>query len=158
MPRTRTIKHEIDIDAPRDQIWEVLARLDSFGDYSPVVKGDTILSEQRDGVGAERRCDAYRPGHIDERVVAWDEGARIALEVVGGMPIKGTGVWTLTGTDPTNVTFQLDYAPRFGPIGFVMDKMMMAREMDKGFASNLAGLKAHVEDGAIISDKFIETQ
>lgn len=147
MIATRTIRHEISIDAPRERVWEVLSRLDRFGDYSPMVKEVSMLTEQSRGVGAERRCHAYRPGHVDERVVAWEDGSTVALEVTGGMPITGTGVWTLTGSEPTTVSFQLDYRPRLGPIGLLMDRLMMGRQMDKGFASNLAGLKAHVESG-----------
>jgi uncharacterized membrane protein len=154
MAERRTIRHEIQIEAPRDRVWSALARLDGFSSYSPMVKSSRLLTEQSQGVGAERRCDAYRPGHIDERVVDWLDHERIALEVIGGMPITGIGTWTLSGSEPTRVVFELEYAPRLGWIGSMMDVLMMRREMTKGFAANLAGLKQHVEHGRVIEDRL----
>jgi uncharacterized membrane protein len=154
MSRTRTIEHSTVIEAPPSRVWQVLSRLDGFGDYSPMVKSATLLSEQREGVGAERRCDAYRPGHIDERVVGWEEEKCLALEVIGGMPVTGVGVWSLSGDQFTEVTFRLDYRPKLGPIGALTDRLMMNREMTKGFKANLAGLKAHVEEGTVIDAGF----
>lgn len=145
MAAQKTISHEVEIDADRESVWEVIAHLEGFSSYSPMVKSSKLLTEKSVGVGAERRCDAYRPGHIVERVVEWVEGERIALEVIGGMPIRGTGVWTLSGSEPTRVRFELAYQPRYGIIGTVMDAAMMRREMGKGFAANLIGLKEHVE-------------
>lgn len=156
MARPRTIRHEIDIDATRGRVWTVIARLDQFSDYSPMVKASRLLTEQSEGVGAERRCDAYRPGHIDERVVEWVDGERIGLEVIGGMPITGTGVWTLSGGEPTRVLFELTYQPRLGLIGAILDATMMRREMKKGFAANLAGLKQHVEHGRSIGNRLAD--
>ena len=157
MARTRIIEHSIDIDAPKQRVWDVLSRLEKFSDYSPMVRDVTMLTEQTSGVGTERRCDAYSFGRVEERVIDWEEGRRISLKVIGGMPIEGTAVWTITGHQPTTVNFRLEYTPKYGPLGFLMDEMMLNRVMSKGLQSNLAGLKVHIEEGRIIADKVAHT-
>ena len=135
------------IDAPRQAVWSVLADLDRFADFSPMVRRVERLDGPRSGVGAGRRCAAMRAGHIDERVVDWEEGRRLALEVVGGMPIRGVGVWMLEGDRPTEVSFRLEYRPRFGPAGRLMDRVVMRTQMERGFVANLDGLRRLVEAG-----------
>jgi uncharacterized membrane protein len=151
--RTQIIEHSIDIDAPKQRVWNVLSCLENFDDYSPMVRDVTMLTEQTSGVGSERRCDAYSFGGVEERVTDWDEGHRISLEVIGGMPIEGTAVWTVTGPQPTTVNFRFEYTPKYGPLGFLMDRMMLNRVLSKGLQSNLVGLKVHIEDGSLVTNR-----
>ena len=47
--------------------------------------------------------------------------------------------------DTTKVTVSPDYRVKYGPIGLVMDRLMVRRMYEKGMASLLHGLKEHVE-------------
>jgi hypothetical protein len=48
----------------------------------------------------------------------------------------------------TRVDQQQEYELKFGPIGAVLDALVMRRKWDAGIKAFFAGLKRHVEKGA----------
>ncbi len=48
------LKNSVEIDAPPDAVWAVLAQLDALAEYDPGVEKSELLSAQASGVGAER--------------------------------------------------------------------------------------------------------
>ncbi len=81
-PTTTTVGVDIRIDAPKPDVWRVLADLERLQDYDPFVVKSFFLSAVREGVGATRQCDVPDGTHVQERVVSWQEGDGYVLEVL----------------------------------------------------------------------------
>ncbi len=54
--------------------------------------------------------------------------------------------------DGTIVSVSPDYQLKFGPIGALVDRLILGRQMRKGMDELLAGLKYHVETGELVGD------
>ena len=70
---TTTIHNHIDIAATPEQVWDVLADLDRLHESDPVVTRSALVGGQREGVGAQRRCDARQGRYFVETVTEWDQ-------------------------------------------------------------------------------------
>ena len=55
--------------------------------------------------------------------------------------------------DDTIVTVTADYKFKYGPIGALLDWLILARRLRKGMAGLLAGLKYYVETGHLVGDQ-----
>ena len=49
---------------------------------------------------------------------------------------------------------ELRYGVRFGPIGALMNALIMRRKLEQGLVSSIKGLKHHVETGELIGVDF----
>ncbi len=78
---TTIVSADIKIDAPKLDVWRVLADLEKVQDYDPWVVKSFYLSEAREGVGASRQCDLPGGNYVRERVISWREGDGYVLEI-----------------------------------------------------------------------------
>jgi carbon monoxide dehydrogenase subunit G len=142
------LHHEVSIEAPAGDVWRVLADLEQVQHYNPVVAQARYISSNREGVGAARRC-AFKPkGFSVERVIEWRPEELLGLEVVeSSWPLRSSRWWTKLSPENggTQVSQELEYEPKFGPLGKAMDAAMMRRKMDKVIADIFDGLKEFVE-------------
>ena len=146
-----TLHHEIGIDAPVDQVWNVLADIESVQHYNPDVASAHCVSASREGVGAIRQCQLKPKGSVTERVTVWDAQRALGLEVAeSDWPIvymrwrtelKPEGRRTLVAQD-------LEYRLKFGLLGRVMDALVMRRKLRQGIGQVFQGLKRYVEAAA----------
>ncbi len=74
----------IQIDAPRDKVWNILADLETVKDYDSEIINAFYISENREGVGAARQCDLPDGGYIKERITEWNPGQGYSLIVDEG--------------------------------------------------------------------------
>lgn len=153
-----------EIKAPASKIW---AALSDFGgihlynasvDRSPINEGTPPS-----GVGSERTCHLYDGNHIQERVVESVDEEKLAVEIFEtSMPLKSAlGVFTLVPTPSggTRVTVSMTYVVKYGPIGKLMDVLMVKRMMGPSMSGLLAGLDHYVTTGNTISKGWTpETQ
>ena len=148
----KAVSYQIHVDAPTEKVWNILADFGGVYRYSPGVRSSHSTSQVNGGVGATRHCDLLPAGSVEERIVEWTEGQSYTLEIYEG---KGTppfkhAVATLKlkpEAGGTRVFASLDYSLKYGPVGAVMDKVMVQRFLDKGFQGLLSGLKHHAETG-----------
>lgn len=139
----QTIEQEVYIDATPEAVWAVLGDLGSFADWSPVVR--SVTHDGRDGVGATRTCRVSPMGRLDEEVVEWDPGHRVALRTTGGMPMEATATWTINPDgDGAQATVVLDYELKGGAVGRLLDRAMVRNQLDRNFRRNLEGLRDRV--------------
>lgn len=138
------------IDRPRAEVWRTLADLEAVELYSPGVKTAQSTSEHREGVGASRYCDFHGPGSVHERVVHWEEGERLGISIEKGFPADNVVAdFRLTEVDGgTLVEVEFSYDPKFGPLGALMDRVMMRSYAEKAMHGLMKGLKRHSETGA----------
>ncbi len=147
------LKAEIRIAAPKQRVWQTLADLGGIHHFHPGVKDSYYLSDERDGVGASRRCELKPAGQLDERVVEWVEGETLALDIVetrGMPPLRDAGGrFTLSEENgETVVALALRYEVGLGFLGPIIDALMMRRQFERTVPAVLRGLKRHVESGA----------
>ena len=137
------------IDAPPDQVWRTLADLEAVEQYSPGVRSASYTSVEREGVGASRSCDFHGPGTVHERVVHWEEGERLAIQIEKGFPADDVMAdFRLNAVEGgTRVEVHFSYEPRYGPIGSLMDRIMMRAYAERAMQSLVKGLKRHTETG-----------
>lgn len=143
-----TIKHEYSANCPPEALWAVLRDLTAVARYNPQVKSARISGRKVSGVGAMRSCDLEPKGRVVERVTDYDEGRELGLEVVeSDWPI--TFMKWVTRIEPdgsgARLTQSLDYGMKFGPVGWLLDTLMMRRAITRNIGRALEGLIAEAE-------------
>lgn len=148
------IETHLEIAAPKEEVWRILADLGGVQSFHPLVKKSYYNPGKRSGVGASRHCDFKPFGQVEETAIEWNEGESITLRLHDGKglpPFKkalGTfGVREATGGSVASVRFE--YSMRYGPLGALMDVFMVKRQFMKGLRQMLAGLKSYAEDRAL---------
>jgi hypothetical protein len=138
-----TIRHEVQAACSPECIWAFLADLEAVERYNPGVKRASIEGSQRSGVGAQRSCDLVPKGRVVERVTHWEEGHALGLEVVeSDWPIHFMR-W-VTRIEPTDggtrITQSLEYAVKHGPLGWLLDRLVMKRRLTSALDDVFASL------------------
>ena len=129
-------------NCPPEHVWALLSDLEAVERYNPTVRTATVQGARRTGVGAERACELVPKGRVVERVTHWEDGRAVGLEVAeSDWPIHFMR-W-VTRLEPagatTRITQSLEYKVKFGPVGWLLDNLVMKRKLtstlDKVFAS-----------------------
>jgi len=143
-----TLRHDIRANCAPGRIWALLADLEAVHRYSPSVRSARIEGERRSGVGAMRSCELVPNGRVVERVTLWEDGRAVGLEVAeSDWPIHFMRWVTRIEPDGegTRITQELEYAVKFGPVGWLLDRMMMKRKLTATLDSVFASLVQHAE-------------
>ena len=159
-----TFTETVEIAAPRDRVWEVLADIGSIHRWNPGVKGSQTTSENPSGEGSTRHCDLQRRGgkdvgFLEERAFDWREGEGYRIEITeSNLPFREAVIsFTLADDgEQTRVGVSPAYALRFGPLGRALDALVVRRRYRKGMRDMLAGLKQYVETGVEVDDRIPE--
>ena len=140
---------EIKIDAPIDDVWEVLGDVGAIYRWNPGVVKSHLTTDEGTGVGACRYCDLGGKNYLDEKVVEWQAGERLTMRITGtNLPFKSADIrFRLRAEDEsTVVSVSPDYALKFGALGTLLDRVYVRRSYLKGMNALLAGLKRYVEN------------
>jgi hypothetical protein len=126
------IQHEIEARCAPDRVWTLLADLEAVQRYNPGVRAAKIQGSKRTGVGATRVCELLPKGRVVERVTQWEDGRTLGLEVSeSDWPIHFMR-W-VTRVEPkgggTRITQELEYRVKFGPVGWLLDRLAMERKL-----------------------------
>ena len=158
-----TLIHEITINAPKSQVWEVIANLGGVVNFHPLVTHSYYVTDDQQGTGAARVCELGPNTSVNETAIAWNEGESYTLDVQftkgqkppvhrfhGTMSVRDQGTGTVA-------EIRLDYDPKFGPLGKLMDILMLRPQFNKLAPTMLKGLKHHVETGVSV-DPMVMSQ
>ena len=146
-----TLRHQIRIEAPVEAVWKAVADLVAVRHYNPMVTSARYVTEQREGVGARRRCELKPKGWVEERVWDWNPPHVIGLEVAASeWPLVFMKWRTTLAKDgkSTVVGQEMNYKVKFGLLGALLDALVMRRKLDEGIGEIFEGLKRYVESGA----------
>ena len=127
-----TIHHDLHAACTPDRVWKLLADLEAVKRYNHTVKEVAIVGEQRDGVGARRSCQLLPSGRVLERVTHWEQGSALGLEVAeSDWPVHFMRWVTRIAPDEagTRITQTLEYRMKLGPVGWLLDKLVMRRKL-----------------------------
>ncbi len=144
-----------DIPLPTADVWTALADISGVHRFHPSVSRSALLGEQPQGIGARRTCEFYDGNRIEEEVVRWEEGRSMEVEITAGsMPL--TRARARLELEPrlngSRVVMRMDYTPKWGPLGKLMDVMMMRERFRATLAGVLEGLQTHLETGAVVGE------
>jgi len=150
---TLTITREVASSAT--QVWDALCDYEGISAWNPNLKDSYLLEGScTSGEGALRQCDMKDGKNwIRERVVAWRHGESYTVDIYEGtMPLRSAratlGVKPL-GNGTSEAFMRLEYTPKFGPLGVVMNAVMMRSMMKKNMAAVLEGLASHLQGHAM---------
>jgi hypothetical protein len=143
-----TIRHEVHAACPPQIVWKILADLEEVARYNPGVRSAETLGPQRTGIGAMRACELVPKGRVVERVTHWEEGRALGLEVAeSDWPIQFMR-W-VTRLEPhnggTRIFQELEYAPKFGPFGWLLDRLVMRNKLTATLDGVFSSLAKHAE-------------
>ena len=151
-----TLSSEIRIDAPKENVWRILADFGAVQNFAANVSRSYYTSDTKEGFGVTRHCDLQNPsGYVEERVTEWREGDGYTFDIYeSNAPLKRAAIDISLKRNGarTMVTATLDYQLKFGPIGSLLDLLIVRQQFRKGISSPLAGLKHHVETGELVGD------
>lgn len=106
------------IDAPPTSVWAVLSDLGQIASWTDAVDHSCLTTEQRTGVGAQRRVQSG-PATLLETMVSWvpDKELSYQLEGLPKAVHEVTNCWTLepgpnTGTTEATLTTTITPGPR----------------------------------------------
>jgi ligand-binding SRPBCC domain-containing protein len=142
------LENSIRIDAAPERVWSVLATLDALDKYDPGVSKSEIVSTAKEGPGAARRCDLAPGGWFKERVADWRPNEALSFELYEcSLPVRRLRhSYTLVRDGGATVVRQrMEYELTFGPLGRLLDAVMVRRKWNAGIQSFFSGLKRQVE-------------
>ena len=137
--------------------WEAISKMGAVQDWHPNVARATVLTTYDTGIGASRRVEFQDGNSVVETVIEESEQQFTKVEMTESPMIKEALVTIRTkerSADTTEVTFSIDYSLKFGPIGWLIDAVMMKRIFGKVFPIALAGLSYHLETGNLVTDSI----
>ncbi|MEO1060954.1 MAG: SRPBCC family protein [Actinomycetota bacterium] len=141
------LRADIVIAAPRTRVWDLLADLESVALWSPAVRAAECTSDRPRGLGAQRRCHMRPRGWLTETVTAWEPERLIELTVDQASPIKhGVGRFELSDHGRgTRLRAGFLYEVRLGPLGPVIDRLVVHRQLSSSWEQAVQGLRGHAE-------------
>ena len=144
------IQTNIVIGAPRYLAWEALADLEGVSRWNPAIKAAECISDERRGLGARRRCYMHPSGWMVESVVEWEPEQVIAFAIENAPPIRTGLARFVLSDDETETRLQatFNYEVRFGPLGPVIDRLVVHRHLSSAWNDGMDGLRRHLEEQA----------
>lgn len=138
-----------------DRVWQTLSGLSNVCHYHPQVEHSESLNGQERGVGARRQCTMYTGERVEELVTAYDESNRtITIEVTdhGPFPLTHMEVTATVHRHRLGSLVELDatFQPKFGPLGWLLAKLVMKRQFRTVLGELLTGLDTHLKTGRIV--------
>jgi uncharacterized protein YndB with AHSA1/START domain len=140
----RTIEVKRHIEAPRKDVWAVLADFPNIASWNGGVKNSFSTNDAANGVGAKRHCDLAPMGALEETVQVWEPDTRmeISIDSAEGLPIRaGLAKFVLqSSASGTDVSIIYSYQPKFGFVGELMGRLVLDGQLTKGFTGFLKDL------------------
>ena len=137
------LNHRMDARCPPQSLWRHLSDIEAVAKYNPLIKAARARGTRSTGIGAERECDLEPTGKVVERVITWEEGRAVGLELIeSDWPVR-TMRW-VTRIEPLGsgsvLSQRLEYEAKFGPLGWLLDAVVLRRNIRRNVERALRGL------------------
>ncbi len=135
-------------------VWSVLDDFGSVYKYNPGVKSSSILGQKATGLGAQRICNFYDGSSLKETITKYEPNHGYSFRLHDfALPLKeATSHFKLTplsgGRSLLSIT--LEFVPKFGPLGWLLGKVMMRPMLRKALRALTKGLEDHMNTGELI--------
>ena len=135
--------------------WAAISKMGAVQDWHPNVAKAEVLTDHDSGLGASRRVVFHDGRSVVEEVIAESEQEFTTVRMTESPMLKSATVTITTKeltAESTEVTFSIEYSVQYGPIGWLIDNLMMKRVFRNVFDVALAGLSYHLETGELVAD------
>jgi uncharacterized protein YndB with AHSA1/START domain len=141
------IQTDLVINAPRHLVWDALADIRSVVAWNPGIDDVECLSEKTTGLGARRRCFTHPTGWMTESISEWQEGRLIAFSIEDAPPLKNGVARFILGEEDgaTRLDARFEYEVKLGPIGPVVDRLIVYRKLSAAWRHGIEGLRNYTE-------------
>jgi carbon monoxide dehydrogenase subunit G len=150
-PEMNQLSSIASVRAPLARVWETIADVGTIAAWHPGVERSPVLSAHRTGLGAVRRVELYDGSSAVEEVTSLDEGRSLTVTMSEHTMPMSHGAATFAvepdGDGRTKVTMTMDYEMKYGPLGWLMNAVVLRPILTKLFASVLKGLDHHLVTG-----------
>jgi len=152
-----TIYKEIELNIAKERAWEIIADLGGIVNFHPFVTNSYYTSDSLAGEGAARVCEFGPSQVINERAIAWNDGENFTLDISfikGPKPPVNYLHGTMGVRETANgsaVYLEIEYQTKFGPIGAIMDRMMMRPQYEKLIDGVMKGLRHYTDSGETVN-------
>jgi len=145
---TREIKSDV------NAVWAVLDDFASIYKYNPSVKHSELLSNKTTGMDAQRICHFYDGTSLKETITHYQPNKGYGFELSDfKLPLKFAETQislNSVGVAKSSVTVTLSFVPKFGPLGWLMAKLLMKPMLKKALTGLLQGLDDHTRSGQLV--------
>ncbi len=151
------INKRVLINAPREQVWQVIADFGGVERWAPTVVKSRCATEVKGGLGAKRILTTTRGNVTEEVIVEWNEGHSFTFDIPDGLALVIKTLqetWSVEqSSNGATVVVKMDYQTKHGILSSILDSLFVRRELRWILVQNLAGLKYHIETGGIVTRK-----
>lgn len=143
------------IDVSLNRVWAVLDDFGNIYKYNPGVKSSTLLSTTKSGIGAKRICHFYDGNSLKETITEYKDKQGYSFVLSDfKLPLKMAKTKILVrakGENATQIQVVLSFQPKFGPLGWLMAKVLLKPALKKAMKGLTKGLDDHIRSGQIVS-------
>ena len=144
----RTITLSGTIKASHKDVWTALADFGDVAAWAPYMRISHIVGSRETGVGTRRAMQHELGFRFEELVTSWTEGEGFEFDVLKA-PWPMTEVsesWRLDGDGGSvRVTTTVRYAMKLGPLGALLDTLLVRFVVKREMRSGVRGLKEYLE-------------
>jgi uncharacterized membrane protein len=144
----RLLEERVEIGAPADRVWEVLADFGNVAGWAPYMRSSHLIGDRHSGIGMRRGMRHAWGFRFEEVVTQWHEGKGFAFDVLKApFPMKDVKeVWVLAPEDGhTAVETQVRYGTHLGFLGGIVDWLLVRFVVRREMRAGLRGLKEFTE-------------
>ena len=161
----RSATYSVLIAMPRAAAWEKLSDLSLAHHYVPGLVRSEIITATKMGLGASRRVYQSETRCIDETVIEWQEGQGFLIRLHRGdkgapPPFReATFRYWLedAGVDATRLTTTLAYTPRWGVLGRMLDRLLLAKAIRGSVRDVAICLRDFYQTGQAVTPERLQT-
>ncbi len=134
-----------------DTVWNILDNFGGVYAYNPAVESSEVIGKKLTGLGAQRVCRFYDGSSLKETIIEYlpKEGYSFKLSDFA-LPLKtATSHFRLTplSADTSELSITFEFQPKFGPLGWLMAKLLMRPVLTKALAGVANGLDDYLSTG-----------
>jgi hypothetical protein len=144
----RVLQEQVTISASGESAWMALADFGDVAAWAPYMRVSHLVGTQQSGIGTRRAMQHELGFRFEERVTAWEEGKGLAFDVLKApWPMKDVREsWRVEPGNPScTVSTRVEYDMKLGPLGALLDWMLVRFIVRREMRSGVRGLKAYLE-------------
>jgi len=139
-----TFETAINIEAPIEKVWEVLADIGFISKWNPGVHESYATSDETTGLGATRFCDLGGKNFVKEQVVEFETCRKLTMRVTGtNIPMEEADIHFTLVVDGghTWVTCAPQLYPQVWALGLAHGPFLRSGQLREKYAEPAARLK-----------------
>lgn len=143
----RELTEHIEIDAPPQAVWDTLADFGGVSDWAPYMKHSHLIGDIKAGVGTRRGMRHAWGFRFEEAVTRWTDGEGYAFDVFRApYPMAEVRETWLAGraNGYSTVTTTVNYGMKLGPLGALLDWLVVRFIVQREMRAGLRGLKQYL--------------